>query len=320
MKRSPTLRYWLVLLLVTLVWVYLFANVLFAMLYAPSLGNLLAMGILVYVGTAMRETYRALNPARIPSFQPTKEEIGFTYGEITFSSRGRIQLSGWITEPENGAMIILVHGYNSTRTGVLPIARILAQAGYGVLLFDLRAHGQSAGKRSTFGWRETDDLLGAVDAAQREFPRARVGVWGHSLGGQIALRTAAQTDIIQAAAVDGASPATLPDHPFPAGFSLRKLAQLPWLWIVYNFQAILLGSAQPAGVLESVGSIAPCPLLFISCGKRNEQRSTRAFYEAAGKPKTLFEIPEGVHGGGLRARPDEYQKQLLGFFEGALLK
>ena len=43
------------------------------------------------------------------------------------------------------------------------------------------------------------------------------------------------------------------------------------------------------------------------------------YYEAAGQPKTLWEIPESRHVGGLAARPEEYEQRVIGFFDQALL-
>ena len=43
------------------------------------------------------------------------------------------------------------------------------------------------------------------------------------------------------------------------------------------------------------------------------------YYDAAGAPKTLWEIPESKHVGGLQARPREYERRVVGFFDDALL-
>jgi hypothetical protein len=43
------------------------------------------------------------------------------------------------------------------------------------------------------------------------------------------------------------------------------------------------------------------------------------YYEAAGEPKTHWEIPEAVHTGGLDARPEEYEQRVIAFFDSALL-
>jgi hypothetical protein len=41
--------------------------------------------------------------------------------------------------------------------------------------------------------------------------------------------------------------------------------------------------------------------------------------KAAGESATLWEIPESTHGGGLAARPDQYERRVVGFFDEALL-
>jgi fermentation-respiration switch protein FrsA (DUF1100 family) len=46
----------------------------------------------------------------------------------------------------------------------------------------------------------------------------------------------------------------------------------------------------------------------------------RGYYKAAGEPKTLWEIPESKHVGGLTARPAEYERRVTRFFDDALLR
>ena len=41
-------------------------------------------------------------------------------------------------------------------------------------------------------------------------------------------------------------------------------------------------------------------------------------YAAAAPNATLWEIPEAGHVGGLEARPDEYERRVVGFFNAAL--
>ena len=43
------------------------------------------------------------------------------------------------------------------------------------------------------------------------------------------------------------------------------------------------------------------------------------YFNAAGEPKTLWEIPDAEHVGGLAARPAEYERRVVGFFDRALL-
>jgi len=43
------------------------------------------------------------------------------------------------------------------------------------------------------------------------------------------------------------------------------------------------------------------------------------YFKAAGESKTLWEIPESKRVGGLAARPAEYERRVVGFFDDALL-
>src|SRR5678816_1262872 len=63
--------------------------------------------------------------------------------EVSFLGGDNLTLRGWYVPPQNNAVIILLHGYYADRTMMLFHAKHLTQAGYGVLLYDERAAGES---------------------------------------------------------------------------------------------------------------------------------------------------------------------------------
>ncbi|EFL28080.1 alpha/beta hydrolase fold protein [Streptomyces himastatinicus ATCC 53653] len=74
----------------------------------------------------------------------------------------------------------------------LPMAKALAAAGCSVATVDLRAQGESTpklGDAPNFGYRELleVDMPAIVDAVGARFPQAPLHLFGHSLGGQVAL-------------------------------------------------------------------------------------------------------------------------------------
>ena len=78
----------------------------------------------------------------------------------------------------------------------LPLVAALQAAGVSAALVDLRAQGDSKpalGEGPGFGYRELleVDLPAVVDALGKRFPQAPVHLFGHSLGGQLALLYAA---------------------------------------------------------------------------------------------------------------------------------
>jgi predicted alpha/beta hydrolase len=78
----------------------------------------------------------------------------------------------------------------------LPLARALHAAGVSAATVDLRAQGESTptlGEAANFGYRELveTDLPAVVAALAERFPDSPVHLFGHSLGGQLALLFAA---------------------------------------------------------------------------------------------------------------------------------
>jgi hypothetical protein len=61
-------------------------------------------------------------------------------------------------------------------------------------------------------------------------------------------------------------------------------------------------------------------LLIAAPNSPNGEDLNRGYYAAAGEPKTLWEIPESGHTGGIEARPREYERRVVSFFDEALLR
>jgi hypothetical protein len=59
--------------------------------------------------------------------------------------------------------------------------------------------------------------------------------------------------------------------------------------------------------------------LIAAPNSRNGEDLNRGYYRAAKAPKALWEIPESRHLGGLAARPQEYERRVIAFFDRALL-
>lgn len=102
---------------------------------------------------------------------------------VQFQSASGAVIRGWLSPGIAGhGAILLVHGVRGDRRDMLSRAEFLHKAGYAVLLIDLQSHGESSGKRITFGYLESHDVSGALDLLRREVPGDRIGVIGQSLG------------------------------------------------------------------------------------------------------------------------------------------
>jgi pimeloyl-ACP methyl ester carboxylesterase len=121
------------------------------------------------------------------------------------------------------ATIFILHGYMMYKETMVPWASELAQAGYRVVLVDLRGHGESTGDIVTYGKYETKDLMQLLDYLKAQgLCDEKVGVLGLSYGATLALHWAAHDPRVQT--VVAIAPY---DHPEDAARRLAKEVKIP---------------------------------------------------------------------------------------------
>ncbi|MBC7233600.1 MAG: lysophospholipase [Chloroflexi bacterium] len=108
---------------------------------------------------------------------------------VTFNLRTAdgLQLygQGWLPEGMPRAVVCLVHGLGEHSGRYSHVAAALTRAGYALLAYDLRGHGQSEGQRGHApSWDALmDDITLLLQEAARRFPDRPLFLYGHSLGG-----------------------------------------------------------------------------------------------------------------------------------------
>lgn len=84
------------------------------------------------------------------------------------------------------ASIIITHGIAEHSGRYEEITKVLNDAGYTVVRYDLRGHGQSQGRRGTLkSWRQPIEDLHALVAEEKKKKPKKIFLIGHSLGGLI---------------------------------------------------------------------------------------------------------------------------------------
>ncbi|MCB9420944.1 MAG: alpha/beta fold hydrolase [Ardenticatenaceae bacterium] len=284
--------------------------------------NLGLFGLAVlWVGYFVVAIYSVTAPVSQEICCATPADEGFDYEAVTLTSPLDVTLSGWYIPSKNGAAVILLHGYDATRLSVLPQALMLAEAGYGVLLYDMRGHGGSSPVVRSYGWVDVVDVETAVTWLQSrdDIDPDRIGIYGFSLGGQVALRAAAELDGIQAVAADGPGLANNDDTP-PLQSAIEYVFRFG-NGIVFKGVEWRTGFSQPEAIIDTIAGIAPRPLFLIASGETEEMepRIVQFYYDHAQEPKTIWFIPETGHGGGPKVRPEEYAARLVSFYDVSLL-
>src|SRR5438477_1984600 len=134
--------------------------------------QLVQLGVLAaLVGPALAYRFaviyrvRAGYPRRIRTLL-TPADRGLPFESVTVTSKGT-ELPAWFIPARDGLPgpgIVLVHGWESNRERTLPNAEVLHAAGFHVLTFDVRGHGDNPAERLPLSVGEfRDDATAALD-------------------------------------------------------------------------------------------------------------------------------------------------------------
>jgi uncharacterized protein len=197
---------------------------------------------------------------------------------------------------------------------------MLARHGYGVLLFDRRGEGRSEGDPNSWGWGGTRDIDAAI-AYLRTRPDVdpdRIGGIGLSVGGELMLEHAAGSDELAAVVSDGAGARSIKEDVDEDLPTLDKVVGFPLTVLKTASVAVSSNRLPPADLEDLAGRISRPVMLIAAPNSGHGEELNRDYYAAAREPKTLWEIAESGHVGGIDARPEEYERRVTSFFDQAL--
>ena len=145
-----------------------------------------------------------IKPYQSPVFDNPKN-YGLDYEDVTFKTSDDVKLSGWLIKGNTGKVIIQSHfgvqccrsGYTLEGKGMMKSykenihflnqAKYLNEAGYTVLMYDFRGHGQSESGSIpwvTWGAEEAKDVVAAVSYIENhnEYKDASIGLLSICMG------------------------------------------------------------------------------------------------------------------------------------------
>jgi uncharacterized protein len=241
--------------------------------------------------------------------------LGAAHEDVTFRTSDGLDLSGWYIPSRNGAAVIVFPG----RSGPQKPARFLARHGYGVLLFDRRGEGESDGDGNAFGWGGDKDILAAVEflKSRPDVDPDRIGGVGLSVGAELMLQTAAESDELAAIVSDGAGTREFAEE-MEEFHGADKWLGVPLLAVKTASVAVFSNTAPPPKLTDLAPRIDE-PVFFIYAPDGGVETMSPTYYRLAQGPKTIWGIPGVEHMGGFDAQPKEYERRVVGFFDRTLL-
>jgi dienelactone hydrolase len=274
-------------------------------------GFLILQFVLLPVTGATYGTHPPRTPLSAP--MPARSE------RVSFETSDGVQLVGWYTPSANGAAIVVMPGSGGDKGSTIDHAAVLDSHGYGVLALDARGNGDSEGVGHAWGWHGVDDIEAAVAwlRTRPEVDPERIGALGLSMGGEEALTAAAADVGLSAVAAEGVSarmPADLAYLPGDISGMIQRIdAEIMW-----SLADLMTDASPPMPLVEAVARAADqVPMLVIAGTAADEAAAAPLLQEAA--PELRIWNVDAPHIGALARFPAEWEAQVIGFFDEALV-
>lgn len=298
--------------------------------WVMALIAVILVAIIAVMGISYYVTNSLIHPERKP-ITLTPAAAGVPFKDVSFESReGGLMLNGWVMKAEmpTHKWVILSHGYRGTRLiwptidsgkpGVT-FFKMLHDNGYNVLTFDFRNSGTSDGNKTTVGYYEQQDLLGAVDDVVARDPKADIALMGWSQG--------ASTSLL-AAAKDPSVKLVVADSPFSNLRSYLEtnlphwshLPQFPFTPIILDFWVPILSGLDTNKVapIKSIKAFnGPILLVHSTADESIPVSNSQDIYNKYKKEKDikLVTYPQASHTESYLLFPNSYEDMLMDFFQ-----
>jgi len=261
---------------------------------------------LLWGGAMLFEKSLIFFPASDPSPLQTAGTVGgCSFTDYIFSTEDGLNLHGRWFHPDPAAeddvperkVVLFFHGNAGNLSGRTEMMVSLVSLGVEILIIDYRGYGHSEGRPSEEGIYRDARAAWEFLTVEHGIDADRVIVFGKSLGGAVAIDLASR--VKPAGLIVQSSFTSVPDmaarhYPFVPAFALRtKMDSL--------------------SKISSVG----CPKLFIHSTHDEivPYELGRRLFDAAGPPKTFFEVVGAGHNQMLALAGSRYLETVGDFFE-----
>jgi hypothetical protein len=235
--------------------------------------------------------------------------------DVFFKSSANDSIHAWwfAANPEDPkkpakGTVIFFHGNAENITTHFLMLFWLPAEGYNYLIFDYPGYGVSSGKPTQAG--TTAAGIAAVEWVHEHKDKGPLIIYGHSLGGNVALRTAELIKDkipLRNVIIEGSFP------------SYQRMGRwvLKRSWITWWLQPMAWLTISESEAPRDITSISPVPLLFIhgDADVAVEAENSRMMFADAKEPKELWIVPGGRHGDTYFREKGKYRQLLLEYLE-----
>jgi len=291
---------------------------------------ILAVALLAVIGGFLLVTYQQADRLvhypledRTPATKQP-QDFDLQVEEVVLLNPDAQRLHGYFWPSTNGAFVMLQHGFKANRSYMLEEAKLLQDAGYGILVTSVRAHDLNDGNAITFGVREMDDLNTWYNYLTKEqsAKKGKVGLLGNSMGASMAIEYAAlNQDIAAVVAVSAFS--SLQDTINVSVEYFTGLPAFPFALMISLWAEVILGlNAKEVNATEAAAKLCNTPLFIMQGGQDIvvSVGSGQWIYDAACGDKELWFEEDLGHTKFDTKKPDEFKRRVIGFFDKYLLQ
>jgi fermentation-respiration switch protein FrsA (DUF1100 family) len=238
--------------------------------------------------------------------------VGYAPEDIFFTDAAQRKLHGWWFPAKKApakATIVFFHGNAENLTSHYLQLAWITDEGYNLFIFDFPGYGLSEGKPTPRSCVESGHA--AVDwVAKNKSPGGPVIIYGQSMGGIVALRTA----------IDKKSELNLKLVVADSTFdSFQKIARvkLAHTWLTWPLQPLSYLLFSDRWAPQDLAAISPIPVLVIH-GQKDmvvEPELGEIIFDKLAEPKTFWRIPEGAHTDVFWRHDRQYRAKFITFLE-----
>lgn len=222
-------------------------------------------------------------------------------------------------EGEKPKIIVICHGFEWNRAGCYKYALLFLERGFDVLLYDHAHCGESDGRYTTMGYRESADLTEVLDVVEKRYGRnVTIATMGESMGAAIVLlhmckdnRPAFVIADCPYADLKEQVSHVLKDGVHLSDWLVRFLVSLSSLFTKVR-AGFFVGEVSPVKAIEKAGGVPDIPLLlihgledaFIPCEASRKIKKVKKGYVR------LYLFKDAKHAQSIRTDKETYQRMV----------